>query len=274
MTMSTFKNTTILVLWMSHVIALGSAQSVMSPEYDVNASEEIYLGKTTLDEESDAPVPAPLPPPFDYSTLNGSNQNNDTSRQPGPTALEILVAIFFFVAAAWLLIAVFYALLALVVLRLRSRGRLDLYDEEFGRMYVWRNRYYIPCGCLLRRYVVTFGHDQSGNREGRSRSRDYKHITRSERRLAIEKILFNHDGSQPPKKNPATMEEEVSPDIEMFYEKRSVHENGIDTPESEQSTTNNSEEPLCSICLAEYGKKRGRIRLGCITISSPIHVFR
>ena len=218
---------------------------------------------TSFSDETSPPI-APPPPPLNFNTLVG-NSGSEEYAQGGraPNGLEILVAIFFFVAAAWLLIAVFYALMALVVLRLRSRGRLDLYDEEFGRFYVFGTRLFIPCGCILRRYVVAFGHDHP-NRERRSRSSDYRYISRSERRCAIEKILLGNDiktskGTRGPGVDEEIGENTASKSNEAatkfpIKKKPYIATDKVDDAASEPEPSNSSEDPVCSICLGEYGK--------------------
>lgn len=171
-----------------------------------------------------------------------------------PNGLGILVAIFFFVAAAWLLIAVFYAILAFVALRLRSQGRLEIHDESFGRYYLCGTRFYIPFGWILRRYVVAFGHDQPE----RHRQSNYRYISRSERRLAVKQILLGSDANQ----KEDYMHQETSMSDEDNYERRGMEKEGASTESKlaigfELCDTQSTEEPVCSICLTEYenGKK-------------------
>ena len=143
-------------------------------------------------------------------------------------------------------------MLALLVLRLRAWGRLDLTDEEFGRFYLFGTRLYIPCGCILRRYVLAFGHDLSTRH---NRSADSRSMSRSERRAAIEHILFR-PGAQVIQKNnknrtskdddngsQGSLTSDSSPDPEKIIQ-------------SDHSHSQSSEEALCSICLTEYGKRR------------------
>jgi hypothetical protein len=174
------------------------------------------------------------PPP--YALREGEDVQADASDVPN--GLEVLVVIFFFAAAAWLLVAAFYAVLALIVLRLRATGRLDLDDEDFGRLYLFRSRFYIPCGCLLRRYIFAFGHDQP-SLQGRPASQ--RHMSRSERRKAIECILCETGESR--------------------YSSRHSHtelEEGPRQPETQaniqkQVTVTATRDFTCSICLSDYG---------------------
>ena len=245
----------VILLWTGN-LAHSLGQSLVPSDYDTDRGETLFVEEG----ETSAPV-SPPPPPLNFNVfMGGSAAEEEVQAGRAPNALEILVAIFFFVAAAWLLIAVFYALMALVVLRLRSRGRLDIFEEDFGRFYLCGNRCYIPFGFILRRYVVAFGHDQP-SREGRSRSSDYKYIRRSERRYAIEQILLgNQKNSRKRRKgtNNSDLDEEMGVHNVNNDGGTRVHNVGggdsVDYPDPEPSSTTNSEEPVCSICLAEYGK--------------------
>ena len=204
-------------------------------------------------------------------------EGDETDGRGTPNGLELLVAIFFFVAAAWLLVAVIYALLALVVLKLRARGRLDIYEEDFGRFHLFGTRFYIPCGCILRRYVVAFGHDQL---DGQQRS-NYRYITRSERRRAVKKLLLENSGQQNNSEVECTSidgelgegdvtKERANNHHGGSFLKHPVHENDISTDveisevtdgptskeesQSEHCENHSADEPVCSICLTEYGK--------------------
>ena len=249
----------IIFLGLSNLI-LSSGQKLNLQDDVDDDGENILVDRESetqfVDEETSAPV-SPPPPPFNFNVFAGdSSLEEETQAGHAPNGLQILVAIFFFVATAWLLIAVFYALMALIVLRLRSRGRLDLLNEEFGRLYLCGNRWYIPFGCILRRYVVTFGHDQARG-EARSRSSDYKHIRRSERRQAIEQILLGNLTT-----NIAGGKYEIDEELAEYTTggggaaTTAKHESDCDSvnyPDPEPSATSNSEGPVCSICLAGYG---------------------
>jgi len=238
----------LLILWVERFV-LSSCQAINGDGFPDDG------GVTTFSEPSTT-IP---PPPYSEPGGDYGDPSVHLEARRGPNGLEILVAIFFFVAAAWLLIAVFYALLALIVLRLRARGRLDIYDEEFGRLYLYGTRFYIPCGCILRRYVVAFGHDQPNSR---SRSSEYRYISRSERRRAMAKLLLGTG-----KNKPYTRKETTETDEEMGSPSESSAESRKNPPRAEDDAedtslpdnadhSQSSEEPMCSICLAEYGKKR------------------
>lgn len=252
----------VVFLWLANfILATGQSPSL---DDDVEEDEEkLFMdgdSATFFDEENTSAPVSPPPPPLNFNVFVG-HTNSEEETQAAPNGLQILVAIFFFVATAWLLIAIFYALMALVVLRLRSRGRLDLFDEEFGRLYIFGNRWYIPFGCILRRYAVTFGHDQVRG-EAHSRSSDYKKIRRSERRQAIEQILFGNavntdiNGDNGSKKQ--CLDEKVAEHMTSDGAAATTRIKGdgdsVEYPDPEPSTTSNSEGPVCSICLAGYGK--------------------
>lgn len=253
--------TLIILLWAGHLAQCSLGQSLVpSDSFDIDKDGSSSGTLFAEEEETSAPV-SPPPPPLNFNVfMGGTSAEEEAQAGRAPNGLEILVAIFFFVAAAWLLIAVFYALMALIVLRLRSRGHLDLFDEEFGRLYLCGHRYYIPFGCILRRYVVAFGHDEP-RREGRSRVSDYKYIRRSERRHAIEQILLgNHKKTKKKRKGikESDLDEEMGVHITNIDGGATIHNDGgstsVDYPDPEPSSTTNSEGPVCSICLAGYGK--------------------
>jgi hypothetical protein len=248
--------TSSIFLWLQ-LLHAAKSQAVYGADTQEPLPSEAFPDEGTVMSFSgpESPDPPPPPPP------NGSTYNNyeiETESREAPNGLEILVAIFFFVAAAWLLIAVFYAFLALVVLRMRSRGRLDIYDEEFGRFYFCGTRFYIPFGCILRRYVVAFGHDQPSGSRSLS---NYRYISRNERRKAVEKILFGSVGPvQKGKKTKITFDEELgragpgnSPKSEKHSEDESQsHE--ASCRNNRASDSQSSEDAICSICLAEYSE--------------------
>jgi hypothetical protein len=155
---------------------------------------------------------------------------------------------------------------------------LDIYEEDFGRFHLFGTRFYIPCGCILRRYVVAFGHDQP---DVQHRS-NYRYITRSERRRAVKKLLleYREQGNKSEVEHTNIDEELGEGDITKDrvsnnhvdrFVKHLVNENDISTSmgaevsvteyptskdesQSEQCDNHSSDEPVCSICLTEYGK--------------------
>ena len=67
---------------------------------------------------------------------------------------DILVGIFFFIAAVWLILATGYSIILLVLLRLQARGELDIYDENLGRVVLFDGKITLHFGCILRRYAI------------------------------------------------------------------------------------------------------------------------
>jgi len=221
----------------------------------------------------------PSTPPTYSSGVLVSESLQQQSQSSKPNGLDILVAIFFFIAATWLILAVFYALLALLVLRLRARGQLDIYEENFGRLQCF-GAFYVPLGCILRRYVVALGYDQAGsggNQNGRG-SRSYHFITRQERRLAVESLLSKQKNKDIEDIGPGTpmtkemttkdffsdnCEFDADNDIELNNNMNDLNqETPMKQAESKElegtihfeiDTFNlTTDEPVCSICLEKY----------------------
>ena len=169
-------------------------------------------------------------------------------------SVDFLVAAFFLIAAAWLTLAFVYSVLVLIILRLRARGELDIYDEDFGRIYLIGRRCFIPLACILRRYVVTLNQNFDAEQ--------VRHMTREERRSAIE-IIFSAGGQTALRNETlsrdtnATQISEVG-DSENMVMGGPQQENDTFGPVSATPTTHmnvyndSRDEPLCSICLMEY----------------------
>lgn len=152
-------------------------------------------------------------------------------------SMDVLAAVFFVVAAGWLLLAIMYACLALVFLRLRARGQLDrVYDEDFGRLYLCRG-YYIPFGWLLRRYIA---HIQRESGQDRRSSVPVRFMSREERRCAMEVLLINPNKSL----SPSSLKSPTSP--------TSPSSSPVAVESGASSGDLSTEGPTCSICLAEY----------------------
>lgn len=116
--------------------------------------------------------------------------------------MDILSFVFFLIAGAWLLSALLYSLLVLCFMRLQSTGQLgSIYDDDFGRVALpsWlgsgggdndgnidndETRWYIPLGCIFRRYARHLNVYDEGERPTNTR-----YFSRSERRAAMEAIL-------------------------------------------------------------------------------------
>jgi hypothetical protein len=74
--------------------------------------------------------------------------------------LDILVTSFFLIAACWLLMAIVYSILILILLRMQARGDLDFYDEDFGLWVCCNGRFRLHFGCILRRYAIQLATEQ------------------------------------------------------------------------------------------------------------------
>lgn len=173
-----------------------------------------------------APTPAPQ-----SSFTNNSDWDTTTS-------VDILVAALFLIAAGWLILAIIYSVLILVIVRMRARGDLDIYDENFGRIFLLGRRCYIPLGWLLRRHVVGF------NR----RNQTIHLMTREERRCAMDQLLTERGSSDNAVNREETNEDEAEP-TEKVQQSPTVGSTGVQTRDHESDG-----EPICSICLMEYGK--------------------
>jgi hypothetical protein len=163
--------------------------------------------------------------PSDFEQQQQGDSIDDTDHW---STMDILVAIFFLVAVGWLLMAIVYSVLILVLLRLQARGELDFYDEDFGLLRFGRLRFRFSC--ILRRYAIQLEREQQ-QRQQRQFGEEpppVRIMTRDERRLAMEGLL--------------TTNKEVSPSSLPMG-------NGDGDGESDAS----EEGPICTICLGEYG---------------------
>ena len=180
------------------------------------------------------------------TTLSSWSEHNDRN------GLDFLVAIFFFIAAAWLVLALVYSILILIVVRLRARGLLDIYDEQFGRLYLVGNRCYLPLGCLLRRYVISLTQEENG---GGDTPGAVRIMTRDERRMAVELLLASSDEENVPIRGDSVSRlENMEEDEEAVRSSELEEEIGHADQFAEHGVDDaSSEEPVCTICLAEYG---------------------
>eukprot|EP00545_Synedropsis_sp_CCMP1620_P012003 CAMPEP_0119015714 /NCGR_PEP_ID=MMETSP1176-20130426/11474_1 /TAXON_ID=265551 /ORGANISM="Synedropsis recta cf, Strain CCMP1620" /LENGTH=355 /DNA_ID=CAMNT_0006969027 /DNA_START=226 /DNA_END=1293 /DNA_ORIENTATION=+ len=195
------------------------------------------------------PAPAPTPSPTPIPRFSPSAEWDTT------TSVDILVAALFLIAAGWLVLAIIYSVLILVVVRMRARGELDIYDANFGRIFLLGGRCFIPLGCLLRRHVVAL------NR----RNHTVRLMTREERRSAMEELLTEVGNNRTNTENTEEGNEErraeqsVLPptDTDTEAEAQDNHDD-IDT----------NGEPICSICLMEYENDDV-----CFTSRTCVHKF-
>lgn len=167
--------------------------------------------------------------------------------------MDVLAAIFFAVAATWLLFALMYASLVLLFLRIRARGDLDrIFEADFGRVYICGStRYYISFGWMLRRYVRHIHPHPLFSDGGPSHL-----MTRKERRDAMEALLTS-TGTETLTITIRENGEETTNGVHAAPESSSQGEfcpAKLDHPDEEmQDDCNDStERPACSICLGDY----------------------
>lgn len=167
------------------------------------------------------------------------------------TSVDVLVAALFLIAAGWLVLAIIYSVLILIVVRMRARGEFDIYDENFGRLFLLGTRCYIPLGCILRRHVVAM--------QSRNRRQSLHIMTREERRNAMELILTQSGDRE------QDVEKLEEPAYHVFAADEAAT---LEEEEGQQDDIYGSEdEPMCSICLMEYEE-------GDVIFRSPSCVHR
>jgi hypothetical protein len=158
-------------------------------------------------------------------TLSPSDSADEVHQDKSPESIwggiDLLVAIFFVVAAVWLFLAIVYSLILLILLRLQARGRLDTDDEHFGRLIFCNGRCDLYLGCLARRYATRLDTTRNGVTPPR------RIMTRGERRAAMDNLLA------------------VPTEAKL-----------VDTAEKGKSgdIDEDGDGPVCTICLAGYGK--------------------
>jgi len=181
----------------------------------------------------------------------------------GASTMDVLAAIFFVVAATWLVAATLYAGLVYMYLRLRARGRLDrIYEPDFGRMRLPFCGWVItlPLACLLRRYVRHLHGRAAHGAHGANNLGRGPFVTREERRRAMEVLLVHskksshgtesgreHGIQAPSIQQEQPMENETD---EQIAETSSDYQDALaHIPTSDSGST---EGPVCSICLGDY----------------------
>lgn len=199
-------------------------------------------------------------------SVNANNQQGsfpnagvtDIATQPTPgrwSGIDTLVALFFAVAAIWLITATVYSITLLVLIRLQARGELDIYDENLGRWTFCNGRFSLHFGCIVRRYAIQLERDYQRRLQQRYGDADgetpqepvpIRIMTREERRHAVERLL----GIQPNKL------EHVGSDKNSQQPKKTDEKNHIDCelgpPSPAHSLGSSQEGPVCSICLDCY----------------------
>jgi hypothetical protein len=222
-------------------------------------------GGFTVQKQKKLSEPSVWTPPSTHPSPDGGYKDTPTTTMSSWSeythdrdGVDFLVAVFFFIAAGWLVLAVIYSILVVIVVRLRARGHLDVYDEHFGRLYLLGNRCYIPLGCLLRRYVISLNREENGGGDPAT----VRLMTREERRMAMELLLSSDEenvticGNSASRSGSNEEEEvvlsnEMSPEDEEIRHADQVTDARID--EEHGVDDSSSEEPVCTICLAEYG---------------------
>ena len=201
---------------------------------DVSIASQSEVICSDCSQEQDTPTIAPvgestldstLYPSLAFPTATTTSQPRGNENIFSPTSgVDFLVAPFFLIAAGWLVLALLYSILVLIVVRLRARGELDLHDENFGRLFLFGNSCYIPLGCLIRRYVVALHQPEHIPR----------FMTRDERRIAMEEVLLIRGVDEE--------RQEIIPNQQLVTPSPDV-----------ASVASTTEGPICCICLMEYG---------------------
>jgi len=194
--------------------------------FSVNAHNQRFL---SIEEQIPSFVPTPVPSPTSNPSRTQAPQSYMYNDWNTTTSVDVLVAALFLIAAGWLVLAIIYSVLILIVVRMRARGEFDIYDENFGRLFLLGTRCYIPLGCILRRHVVAM--------QSRNRRQSLHIMTREERRRAMELILTQSGDRE--------QDEEKSEESGMS--ERPVEEVGYRNEIAESD-----DEAMCSICLMEY----------------------
>jgi hypothetical protein len=188
----------------------------------------------------------------EISSFNHSAQDVHAPQPPARwSGIDTLVAIFFAVAAIWLIAATIYSITLLVLIRLQARGELDIYDEDLGRFSFCNGRFSLHFGCILRRYAIQLERDYQrrlrqryGNPNGHEdlppEPGPIRIMTREERRHAVEQLL----GIQPSKL------EHFGPNSPIIIHEKTKSVVGPASPT--MSVGSSQEGPECSICLDGY----------------------
>mmetsp|Transcript_34292 Transcript_34292/g.39040 ORF Transcript_34292/g.39040 Transcript_34292/m.39040 type:complete len:456 (-) Transcript_34292:144-1511(-) len=241
-----------IFLFSIYIFSVKAAQNSFGDNFDENNSSNC-TGCTSTDDyeygmvessgitEDNTLSPSYLDrPPTSPPNLRYGNDWSETTA----TSVDVLVAALFLIAAGWLVLAIIYSVLILIVVRMRARGELDIYDENFGRLFLLGTRCYIPLGCILRRHVVAM--------QSRNRGRQSLHImTREERRRAMELLLADAKSRELEIEKP----EEIKPtekQEEIKSAEGALPEGNESAIGSIENDIHSSDNPVCSICLMEY----------------------
>jgi hypothetical protein len=185
------------------------------------------------------------------------NHGEETQLTPQPpsrwSGIDTLIAIFFAMAATWLIAATFYSITLLLLIRLQARGELDIYDEDLGRFTFCNGRFSLHLGCILRRYAIQLERDYqrrlrqrfgelNGEEEQPPEPGPIRIMTREERRHAVEQLL----GIQPSKLEHVGVGAYFTTTVDEKNKR-------VAGPASPAISLRSSQEgPVCSICLDGY----------------------
>jgi hypothetical protein len=184
---------------------------------------------------------ATLPPAFQPGDTTYSSSNS----------VDFLVAAFFLISAGWLILALVYSALIIFIIRRRAIGEMDMYDEDFGRIYLIGRRCFIPLGCILRRYMTNLDNN----------TEPVRYMTREERRAAMEILLSRAEqsllGGDVIGRNEGANNRAERTDMNTHESVRqrdgSEPDQSLNTLTLNVSTEEESgNDPTCSICLMEY----------------------
>jgi hypothetical protein len=210
-----------------------------------------------------------------FGTADVDDRDDEQQKMPpspGWTFIDTIVAIFFVVAALWLIAATLYSIMLIILIRLQARGELDIYDEDLGRFTFCGGRYSLHFGCIVRRYAIQLERDYQRRLHQRfGGSSDVENgegdpyepapiriMTREERRQAVEVLLGIKPGKSLQTCNTTLTEvrSDKESDDDCDYdckEHNACRYNKAAGPVSPCRSVNSSNDgPVCSICLDSY----------------------
>jgi hypothetical protein len=221
-------------------------------ENDKDPSKQIIDNKKENDSTDMTTTSSSTSTGIEDEKDHDDQEEDHTSRWAG---IDTLVAIFFVIAAMWLIAATIYSIMLLILIRLQARGELDIYDENLGRLTFCNGRFSLHFGCIMRRYAIQLEQEYQRRLQQRygeaadggdtEEPAPIRIMTREERRKAIEELLGMPKDDAVSASNDGKLEPSCVNDIQQG--KRSF------LPSSPNVSIASSQEgPVCSICLAEY----------------------
>ena len=163
--------------------------------------------------------------------------------------------ILFLASIGLVALSIVYAIVVFVSLRMRSYGYLDVYNDDFGRVYCWNRRCFIPFGWFVRRFVLT-------ERAEPAVDGVVRFMTREERRTAVERLIRRaggEDGGNGNGNDEHPFRGENDGDDDKHHEERSdrIATEGddalIQSNDASDVGDQSNTQPVCCICLGEYG---------------------